>query len=180
MHSKTSATLLTSCLLSFTAISPLAAKGIEVRSPAGADVSQHATYGWMPTPSRVPDHPLSLDSPQGQLLRRDIEAALQTKGYTYSDEPGFLLRVNGVITDRYNFSGKSDKIAKGVVWEYGGSGTKQSAEGTLVLEALDTSGEKLLWAGLGRTKLSGTQSPDKTMKKAQGILKKILKEFPSR
>ena len=180
MPSKLATRILVSCLLWLAALSPLAAKGIEVSSPAGADVSKHATYGWMPTPSRLPDHPLSLDSPQGQALRREIEAALQSKGYTYSVEPGFLLRLNGVVTDSYNFVGKSDKVAKGVVWEYQGSGAKQSAEGTLVLEALDTSGEKLLWAGLGRTKLSGTQSPDKTMKKAQGILKKILKEFPSR
>ncbi len=139
MHSKTAQKILITGALWCTAVSPLAAKGIEVRTPAGADVSQHATYGWMPTPSRLPDHPLSLDSPQGQALRREIEAALQGKGYTYSAEPGFLLRLNGVVTDSYNFVGKSDKVAKGVVWEYQGSGAKQSAEGTLVLEALDAS-----------------------------------------
>ena len=38
---------------------PFFAKTVEVRAPAGADVSQHATYGWMPTPSGTDANPFS-------------------------------------------------------------------------------------------------------------------------
>ena len=159
---------------------PASGKGIEVREPGGADVSKSATFGWMATPSRTKDNPLSADSPRGAALRTNVEAALRDKGYSPSESPDFLLRLNGVMTDSYNFEGKSDRVSSRVVWEYEGSGSKQSSEGVLVLEALDGGGETLLWAGIGRAKFSGTQSPDKTLKKAQSVLKKILKEFPTR
>ena len=180
MSRETRATIVLVTLF-LTAVShPLLARGIEVRQPGGADVSKHSTYGWMATPGRVEDNPLSPESPQGQALRTEVEAALRAKGYAPSDDPEFRIRLNGVMTDSYDFSGKSDHVSSRVVWEYEGSGAKQSAEGILVLEALDPAGEKLLWAGIGRAKFSGTQSPDKTLKKAQGVLKKILKEFPAR
>ena len=124
-------------------------------------------------PTRFPP-----EAPQGRALRRDVESALQAKGYSLSEDPAILVRLNGVVNDSYTFSNKKDNVER-AAWEYEGSGSKKTAEGILVLEALTSSGEELLWAGIGRSKVS-TQSPDKTLKKSRELLKKILKEFPAR
>lgn len=135
------------------------AGGIEVDSHWTPDRKLGAvgsTYAWAPAGDWVAENP-DLD----RELRSAVDAALAAKGYRQ--------QARGDYKVRYRFRKYVEQAQVGhESWE----------EGALAVDMFDGAGGNLIWYGAARARIDFSLPPDKTRKRIDTAVRRVLDGFP--
>lgn len=172
------ATILPTLLVAYSLLGlPLRAK-VRVVRPTDFDFAAVRTFAWTEPRDRSPEDPLAASSPVGQRLRAVGEQLLARRSVMPAEDPDIHVRLRGVVMDQLTPPGKKTSLASGVSWEAMGD-MKSWAQGHLLVEVLEPETGRLLWAGSDEIALAGdTLEPEKIGRKAEKLLRRILRRFP--
>jgi hypothetical protein len=142
------------------------------------DFSKLKTFGFIPIPA---------DAGIDQLSANKLDAAIKTelfaKGYTISDKADF-----GVAL-MFSSKTKTNVQSYGYGYGYGGWGghgmygtggvdVTQYEQGTLIIDVIDMSNQKLVWRGTGTGALSDSPSVETRTENINNAVNQILAQFP--
>ena len=141
----------------------------------GTDLAGLRTYDWMPE-SREASGAAPGAADRNSLIegrvKNAVDSQLAAKGVRRdSESPDFLIAYQVITKDRVrvrNYTFISDK--KFETYE----------DGALVLDFVAPDGKNLLWRGVAERTLDSNPTPEKTDKRINEAVEKILKEFPPR
>ncbi len=174
---------LTYCLLLVAATTVCwAGMKADSKSYAEMDLSAYATYEWSTDQEADSGHPLAGGSPLDRRLQEIARGILAGHGLAPSSdgEPDLRIKCIGIAKEVQNISGVKKDMGGGVTWvgDVGAHGVIAYRQGTLIIELVDASTEKRLWAGWASDALPAVPDPARVGKKAEKALKKILKQLP--
>lgn len=142
------------------------------------DFSKLKTFGFIPIPA---------DAGIDQLSANKLDAAIKTelfaKGYTISDKADF-----GVAL-MFSSKTKTNVQSYGYGYGYGGWGghgmygtggvdVTQYEQGTLIIDVIDMSNQKLVWRGTGSGAMSDSPSVETRTENINNAVNQILAQFP--
>jgi hypothetical protein len=167
---------------------PLAAEDVSVRYDATLDASGFGTFSWLDVEKRMKDHPLAVGSPLDRAIRGAIEAELAKNGLRALESGGdgdFRLRYHAALTDSIEGSFARQSMGGNVIVEGTGDLMYQRSfqVGTLVLEVVHPSEERVLWLGAGRMTVKRERPLEdgpELRKMAGKLAAKIARKFPPR
>ena len=154
-------------------VSSLGVAGVNVDFDAAADFSKYKSYQWK--------EGTTLPNPLMQeRLKAAVDQALSGKGMAASDKPDVFVITHG----RLEVQKSVDLTTFGYGGYYGWSGgmTTSSATvheipvGTLIIDLVDASSNKLVWRGTGTDVVS--TKPEKNAEKINKIVPKVFKNYP--
>lgn len=137
------------------------------------------TYDWLPIPAKAGINELLI-----RRIKKAVDTNLEAKGLKRtSDTPDFSIAVH---------VGKKEKVRvtdwgygyghHGRYWRgyrgYGRVDVYQYAEGTLILDFVDTKTKHLIWRGTADAEIDPVRSPEEREKLIDEAVQKILKNFP--
>ncbi|MFD2517849.1 DUF4136 domain-containing protein [Salinimicrobium flavum] len=114
-------------------------------------------------------------------ILRAIEAEMQQKGFTKSEDPDLLVSIFTKTKENINIYNHNYAYGYGWGWHpwYWGSGyntVSSTTEGTLYIDLIDAERKELVWQGMGTAALA------KDVERKQGrineIVKEILEKYP--
>lgn len=115
-------------------------------------------------------------------ILRAIEAEMQAKGFTKSDDPDLLVSIFTKTNENINIY-QNNMMGWGYGWGwhpwYWGSGfntVNRTSDGTLYIDLIDAEGKELVWQGMGTAALA--EKVDKKQKRINEIVSKILEKYP--
>ncbi len=115
-------------------------------------------------------------------ILRAIEAEMQNKGFTKSDDPDLLVSIFTKTNENINIY-QNNMMGWGYGWGwhpwYWGSGfntVNRTSEGTLYIDLIDAEGKELVWQGMGTAALAS--DVNKKQKRINEIVKEILEKYP--
>ncbi len=115
-------------------------------------------------------------------ILRAIEAEMEAKGFTKSDDPDLLVSIFTKTNENINIY-QNNMMGWGYGWGwhpwYWGSGyntVNRTSEGTLYLDLIDAENKELVWQGMGTAALA--KDVDKKQKRINEIVGKILEKYP--
>ena len=139
----------------------------------GTDLTGLRTYDWMPQPaeaSGVAPGAVDRNSLIDGRVKNAVNAQLAAKGVRrVSQNPDFLIAYQVTTKDRLrvrSYTFISDKRFE--TYE----------EGALVLDFVAPNGRDLLWRGVAERTLDSNPTPEKTDKRINEAVEKILRGFP--
>jgi hypothetical protein len=160
-----------------------------------ADLSSVQTWSWADVSQKQTGN-LSIDDNDifGNRVRRAVESVLAERGLkqlsidgdSYGDvQLAFFL----VVEDKMNVSTINNHYGYGPGWggyyggyggAYGGSQTvvDQYQQGTLVIDISKDEGTRLVWRGSASARLRDKTTPEKSEKRVNEAVTKILARFP--
>ena len=154
----------------------LFAQKVNVDWDRGTDFSKFKTYAWQPSP----------DPAKGLWDQRVIDGVnqqLQAKGFQLvTANPQLWVVYTAHIKHEQQVVGTGYNMGPGWGWGYWGGPTTTTyntytyKEGTLVVEIADNNGRTLLWRGSVTDTLA--DNSDKNIKKLNGAINKLFKNFP--
>ena len=154
----------------------LFAQKVNVDWDRGTDFSKFKTYAWQPSP----------DPAKGLWDQRVIDGVnqqLQAKGFQLVTANAQLWVVyTAHIKHEQQVVGTGYNMGPGWGWGYWGGPTTTTyntytyKEGTLVVDIADNNGRTLLWRGSVTDTLA--DNSDKNIKKLNGAINKLFKNFP--
>ena len=154
----------------------LHAQKVNVDWDRGTDFSKFHTYAWQ----------LSPDPAKGlwdQRVIDDVNTQLQAKGFQLvTANPDLWVVYTAHIKKNQQVVGTGYNMGPTWGWGYWGGPTTTTyntytyKEGTLVVELADANGHQLLWRGTATDTLA--DNSDKNIKKLQGAIGKLFKNFP--
>ncbi|CAH0993286.1 hypothetical protein SIN8267_03434 [Sinobacterium norvegicum] len=157
------------------------------------DFSQLKTYSWHSSQS---GDKASLEYLGGDIFdqrTRDFaEQSLTQKGMNkVKNSPDFLINYGVLTEDRTDINTYNTYSGYAPNWRYGyyGSGYGMGAsntqttvrhykQGTLMIDIIDPSTDKLVWRGTADGRLSKNMNPEERRKSLQKVVNKILDNFP--
>lgn len=115
-------------------------------------------------------------------ILRAIEAEMQRKGFTKSDDPDLLVSIFTKTNENINIY-QNNMMGWGYGWGwhpwYWGSGyntVNRTSEGTLYIDLIDAEDKELVWQGMGTAALASDVS--KKQKRINEIVQEILEKYP--
>ncbi|HTZ58963.1 MAG TPA: DUF4136 domain-containing protein [Acidobacteriaceae bacterium] len=151
---------------------PTLAQQVSVDYLKTVDFSKFHTYAWAPE-----DANKIRNSILAQVARTNIEAAMQSKGFTQvksSENPDVILLASGGARQQTSYS------AFGTGPRFGGGlatiTPQQSTAGTLIVSLYDAKAKQLVWRAIAQGTLSN--NGDKNQKLVQKAVEKMFKKYP--
>ena len=115
-------------------------------------------------------------------ILRAIEAEMQAKGFTKSDNPDMLVSIFTKTNENINIY-QNNMMGWGYGWGwhpwYWGSGyntVSRTSEGTLYIDLIDAEDKELVWQGMGTAALA--REVNKKQERINEIVQKILEKYP--
>ena len=115
-------------------------------------------------------------------ILRAIEAEMQSKGFTKSENPDLLVSIFTKTNENINIY-QNNMMGWGYGWGwhpwYWGSGfntVNRTSEGTLYIDLIDAEGKELVWQGMGTAALA--EKVDKKQERINEIVSEILEKYP--
>ncbi len=115
-------------------------------------------------------------------ILRAIEAEMQRKGFTKSENPDLLVSIFTKTNENINIY-QNNMMGWGYGWGwhpwYWGSGfntVNRTSEGTLYIDLIDAEGKELVWQGMGTAALA--EKVDKKQERINEIVQEILEKYP--
>ena len=115
-------------------------------------------------------------------ILRAIEAEMQRKGFTKSENPDLLISIFTKTNENINIY-QNNMMGWGYGWGwhpwYWGSGfntVNRTSEGTLYIDLIDAEGKELVWQGMGTAALA--EKVDKKQERINEIVSEILEKYP--
>lgn len=115
-------------------------------------------------------------------ILRAIEAEMQRKGFTKSENPDLLISIFTKTNENINIY-QNNMMGWGYGWGwhpwYWGSGfntVNRTSEGTLYIDLIDAEGKELVWQGMGTAALAS--DVNKKQKRINEIVSEILEKYP--
>ncbi|SFF75016.1 protein of unknown function [Salegentibacter agarivorans] len=115
-------------------------------------------------------------------ILRAIEAEMQRKGFTKSEDPDLLVSIFTKTNENINIY-QNNMMGWGYGWGwhpwYWGSGfntVNRTSEGTLYIDLIDAEGKELVWQGMGTAALAN--DVNKKQKRINEIVSEILEKYP--
>lgn len=115
-------------------------------------------------------------------ILRAIEAEMQRKGFTKSENPDLLVSIFTKTNENINIY-QNNMMGWGYGWGwhpwYWGSGfntVNRTSEGTLYIDLIDAKGKELVWQGMGTAALA--EKVDKKQERINEIVSEILEKYP--
>lgn len=115
-------------------------------------------------------------------ILRAIEAEMQRKGFTKSENPDLLVSIFTKTNENINIY-QNNMMGWGYGWGwhpwYWGSGfntVNRTSEGTLYIDLIDAEGKELVWQGMGTAALAS--DVNKKQKRINEIVSEILEKYP--
>lgn len=115
-------------------------------------------------------------------ILRAIEAEMQAKGFTKSDNPDMLVSIFTKTNENINIY-QNNMMGWGYGWGwhpwYWGSGyntVNRTSEGTLYIDLIDAEDKELVWQGMGTAALA--REVNKKQERINEIVQKILEKYP--
>ncbi|SHG55091.1 protein of unknown function [Salegentibacter echinorum] len=114
-------------------------------------------------------------------ILRAIEAEMQRKGFTKSQNPDLLVSIFTKTNENINIYQNNMGYGYGWGWHpwYWGSGyntVNRTSEGTLYIDLIDADGKELVWQGMGTAALAS--DVNKKQKRINEIVQEILAKYP--
>lgn len=114
-------------------------------------------------------------------ILRAIEAEMQAKGFTKSDNPDLLVSIFTKTRDNVNIYQNNFGYGYGWGWNpwFWGTGfntVNTTTEGTLYIDLIDASTMELVWQGMGTAAL--TQDVERKQERINEIVQKIMEKYP--
>ena len=175
-------------LLGIAALLLQACSGIKISQDydQSYDFAVLKTFAWKPNENN------EYGVADNDLLDRRIRAAivdnLSAKGFAFleSGSADFLISYHFTVEQKLSTSGTTGAVSIGGYrgGRYGGiavgTGTDVRAyeEGRLSVDVTDTSQDKLVWRGISTQTVSTHSDPEKTTKRVNETIEKILAQFP--
>ena len=137
------------------------------------DFSQFHTYAWGSNNANA-----IKDSILAQQAQQDINAAMQSKGFTMVQEnqnPDLLLTANGGMREQTSWN------AWGMRGWGGGMGSitpEQNVEGTMIVDLFNAKSQELVWRGIAENTLSNKGNKNQEM--VRKAVDKMFKQWPKR
>jgi hypothetical protein len=147
----------------------------------GTNFSKYHTYKWIDPP--VGAHPNQIVD---QEIKQSVDQQLAEKGLikTDGDKADLYVSYQGAIDREKQWNGFADGFGGGPAgWGFGGGGIATATSstiqnGTLVVNMFDPASKQLVWTGQATKTLNPSGNQEKNLKKLNGAVKKILKDFP--
>lgn len=115
-------------------------------------------------------------------ILRAIEAEMQAKGFTKSEDPDLLVSIFTKTNENINIY-QNNMMGWGYGWGwhpwYWGSGyntVNRTSEGTLYIDLIDAEDKELVWQGMGTAALA--EKVDKKQERINKIVSEILEKYP--
>lgn len=114
-------------------------------------------------------------------ILRAIEAEMQRKGFSKSQDPDLLVSIFTKTNENINIYQNNMGYGYGWGWHpwYWGSGyntVSRTSEGTLYIDLIDADGKELVWQGMGTAALAS--DVNKKQKRISEIVQEILAKYP--
>lgn len=114
-------------------------------------------------------------------ILRAIEAELQQKGLTKSENPDMLVSIFTKTRENINIYNNNYAYGYGWGWHpwYWGSGyntVSSTTEGTLYIDLIDAEKKELVWQGMGTAALA--REVDRKQERINEIVEEILEKYP--
>lgn len=114
-------------------------------------------------------------------ILRAIEAEMQQKGFTKSDDPDLLVSIFTKTKENINIYNNNYGYGYGWGWHpwYWGAGhntVNSTTEGTLYIDLVDAKKKELVWQGMGTAALA--TDVDRKQKRINEIVNEILEKYP--
>jgi hypothetical protein len=143
------------------------------------DFSKLKTFGFIPISSEAGIDQLSADK-----LGNAIKVELSAKGYTLSDKADFGIALMFSSKTKTNIQSYGYGYGYGY-WGHpgmygpgGGIDVTQYDEGTLVIDVIDMTEQKLVWRGIGSGPMSQSPTVEERTEKINKAVHEILAQFP--
>ncbi len=128
-------------------------------------------------------------------ILRAIEADLEARGFTKSEDPDFLISIFTKSREKidvynnnyygwypyyygYGYYGRGWGPGWGPGWGYGYSNVSRSTEGTLFIDVIDARKRELAWQGVGKGILSSSKDIAKKEENIKVFVSKIMMQYP--
>jgi len=148
----------------------------------GADFSNRKSFHLMTPKPRADarasqNDPVLVNSITYQRVRQAVQADLEQKGYSYTDQ-GQSMSVAiyasakdklDVRTWNYGYGWRRWPREQTEVYEY--------TQGTVIIDVIDPTSKELLWRGQGKAEVS--DDPNKYAEELDKTINKILEKFPN-
>jgi hypothetical protein len=144
----------------------------------GTDFSKYHTYKWIDLPGNA--HPNQIVQ---EGIKQSIDRQLAEKGLTKidSDKADLYVSYQCAINQEKQWTAFGDGFGP---WGFGGFGSMATAtsstiqNGSLILDMYDPTTKQLVWTGQVTKTLNPSGNQQKDIKKLDGAMKKLLKDFP--
>lgn len=147
-----------------------------------ADFSKYKTYVFSEEALKLPVGDLNRDR-----ILKAVEAELTAKGFSKSDSPDVIVDLNVKAEQKMDATATSTGPGYyGGPWRYGYGGGfsttqinyNEYIEGTLFVNMVDKSTEKIVWQGRGTKTLDEDADADKREKNINYAVKQIFTKYP--
>lgn len=145
------------------------------------DFTRLRTYSWQPRSERTDADPRINNDLLDARVRNAVDRVLQARGYQpVSDEtPDF--NVAYIVTIDTKTDVHSIPVSYGWGW-WGMMGTEtyvdRYEQGTLLLDVIDASTNKLVWRGSAAARVVEDETPEERTRRVNEAVEKILERFP--
>ncbi|MFW2365116.1 MAG: DUF4136 domain-containing protein [Desulforhopalus sp.] len=178
------------CSVILTMLLGCSAKGVKTEYQEKENLAGLQTYAWLQTDTPPGDN-VRVNNPKvNDAVRQAVDKNLKKKGYqkVASGQPDFLVTWFGAIEKKvqvesinhfYSGYGYGPVLATVTAAE-GGEGTtaREFEEGTILVDVLDPSSQKMQWRGSGSRKILKDQKEADAVLYIDRVVANILKNFP--
>lgn len=142
------------------------------------DFSKLKTYGFIPLSSEAGIDQLSADK-LGAAIKNELDA----KGYTVADKADFGIALMFSSKTKTNIQSYGYGYGYGYwgrpgMYGTGGVDVTQYDEGTLVIDIIDMTEQKLVWRGIGSGAMEQSPTVEERTERINNAVNKILAQFP--
>ena len=154
---------------------------IQADQDPAVTLDSYETYAWSPT--QRPPGDVRVTPALNTQIRDDINRHLADKGYDrVNSEADFYVSYQVTVEgetiiqtlDYYRGSNFSENLAQP------GTAPRRYEEGTLIIDVLDGSSERLIWRGTATAEVRQRASPEDRRDRVAEAVRKVLERFPSR
>jgi hypothetical protein len=163
-------------------ISGCATIRIDTDYDPAADFTRLRTYAWQPHPTGAGGDPRINNDLLDARVRTAVDRVLQARGYQPSGEADPDFRVSYIVT----VDTKTDIHTVPVSyygWGWWGFAATETyvdryEQGTLILDVIDASSNKLIWRGSAAARVVEDSTPAHRTQRVNEAVEKILERFP--
>jgi hypothetical protein len=142
------------------------------------DFSKLKTYGFIPIPADA-----GIDQLSANKLDAAIKNELTAKGYTIAEKPDFGIALmfsqqTKTNIQSYGYGYGYGGWGRGGMYGTGGVDVTQYQQGTLIIDIIDMSTQKLVWRGTGSGTMSDSPSVETRTENINNGVNQILAQFP--
>jgi len=142
----------------------------------GFDFSKLKTYGFIPIPADA-----GIDQLSANKLDAAIKNELSAKGYTVAENPDFGIAImfsQQTKTNIQSYGYGYGAWGRPGMYGTGGVDVSQYQQGTLIIDVIDMTNQKLVWRGIGTGVLSESPSVEDRTENVNNAVNRILEPFP--